>query len=58
MEVERSLQGLDNLTEALDTLEALKQLLGSAFPNKQYEQQKKRLLKAALHDSKAAAKVH
>jgi hypothetical protein len=57
MEVERSHKGFDVLTEALDTLEALKQRLGDAFPDKKYEQQRKRLLKAALNDDKAASKV-
>ena len=57
MELERSLDGIDKLTEALDGLEALKKRLGDALPDKKYEQQKKRLVKAALKDDKWAAKA-
>ena len=57
MEVECSHKGFDVLTGALDTLEALKQRLGDASPDKKYEQQRKRLLKAALNDDKAASEV-
>ena len=57
MKVERSHQGFDNLTEALNTLETLKKRLGNLFPDKKYEQQRKRLLKHALNDDKVAGKV-
>ena len=57
MEVERTHDGICKLKEALDALDALKERLGDAFPDKKYEQQKKRLVCAALKDDMRAAKV-
>ena len=57
MEVERTHDGICKLKEALDALDALKERLGDAFPDKKYEQQKKRLLLASLKDDMRAAKV-
>ena len=57
MEVERSHEAIDKLGDALDALEKLKKRLGDAFPDKKYEQQKKRLLNAAFLDDKRAAKA-
>jgi hypothetical protein len=56
MEVEGVHRGLDELGDALDALEALKERMGGLFTEKAYEQQKKALLKAALKDAKVAAK--
>ena len=57
MEVERTYDGICKLKEALDALDDLKERLGDAFPDKKYEQQKKRLVNAALKDDMRAAKV-
>ena len=57
MEVERTHDGICKLKEALDALDELKERLGDAFPDKKYEQQKKRLVLASLKDDMRAAKV-
>ena len=56
MEVDAAHRGMDELTDALDALEALKERMGDLFTAKAYEQRKKALLKAALKDAKVAAK--
>ena len=55
MEVDAAHRGMDELTEALDALEALKERMGDVFTEKQYQQRRKGLLKAALNDAKVAA---
>ena len=57
MEVDAAQRGMDELTEALDALEALKERMGDLFTEKQYQQRRKGLLKAALNDAEAAAKL-
>ena len=57
MEVERTHDGICKLKQALDDLDTIKERLGDAFPDKKYEHQKKRLLKASLKDDMRAAKV-
>ena len=57
MEVERTHDGICKLKEALDALDEIKERFGDAFSDKKYEQQKMRLLNAALKDDKLAAKA-
>ena len=57
MEVDAAHRGMDELTDALDALEALKERMGDVFTEKAYQQRRKGLLKAALKDAKVAAKL-
>ena len=57
MELDAAHRGLDELADALDALEALKQRMGDVFTEKAYQQRRKGLLKAALRDAKVAVKL-